>query len=230
MTENKAPPRRPQSLIDVFRALEILNRSSRWRQLQEASAKLLERLAQRRLNLDWLRPNLSPEQRERQKALMTVSSGLVEAARQACEQLDLELAAKAASKPASAPTSESIATPESASEPILSVEQSTERATTQVSERALNKPGAEKPMPSTAVESIERIETEIWWANWIKTHPKHKNESKRAYAQRAFEDMKTAPVTIRWNEEGCRRALYPRPKAVDFAPEPGSVQTYPKRN
>jgi len=76
---------------------------------------------------------------------------------------------------------------------------------------------------------IERIDTKVWWGRWTKANPRRKGEMGRAYAQRAYKDMKKASVTRMWTEEGCRRELYSRPQDPGLA-DPASVQTFPKRS
>ena len=102
------------------------------------------------------------------------------------------------------------------------IEQPTEQPIVQISEQA------ETPAPPEAAP-IERIDTKVWWGRWTKANPRRKGEMGRAYAQRAYKDMKKASVTRMWTEEGCRRELYSRPQDPGLA-DPASVQTFPKRS
>jgi hypothetical protein len=101
------------------------------------------------------------------------------------------------------------------------IEQPTEQPIVQISEQA------ETPAPPEAAP-IKRIDTKEWWARWTKANPRRKGETKRDYATRGYKEMEKAPVTRMWTEEGCRRALYPRPQDAGLA-DPASVQSFPKR-
>jgi len=200
MAKNNDPPRRSQPFLDTLKAIKALKRSPLWQQQQEAIAKLRASFSQGLPPLDREKfRSGTPEEIERRKALLSGPPELAELARQARE-LEDELELMTEQQPAE-----------------QLIEQAAEQSSTDMS------------ASSTAAESTERIETDVWWANWVKTNPRREDEDGRAYAKRGYEAMRTAPVTSRWNEEGCRRALYPRPKVVDFAPEPGSMQTFPKQ-
>jgi hypothetical protein len=68
-----------------------------------------------------------------------------------------------------------------------------------------------------------------WSADWRRDNPQGKGEDDTAYAHRMCNAMRIAPdVTEAWPFETCRRELYRKPRETDFAPEPGSVQTFPK--
>jgi hypothetical protein len=118
--------------------------------------------------------------------------------------------------------------PEPEQVPAQAIKQLTEQTTAQAPEQVAEKPVAET-LAALEAAPKERIEPKTWRDNWVKNNPRRKKETARAYAARMREAMEKAPVTRLWTEEGCRRSLYNRPVETDFAPDPGSVQTPPKR-
>jgi len=180
-------------------SLKTLKRSPIWPQQQEAIAKLRESVP---------RPQYTPEQLRTPRLPADPAVDAIAARARAEARQELE--------PEQVPAQQEI-------------EQPTEQTTAQVSEQAAaEKPVAETPAPPEAAP-IERIDTKVWWGRWTKANPRRKGEMGRAYAQRAYKDMKKASVTRMWTEEGCRRELYSRPQDPGLA-DPASVQTFPKRS
>jgi hypothetical protein len=167
----------------------------------------------------------SPLWRAQQEAIaklrerLALPPALAEALREVKEEaarLDAEAKAEAsANLPAPEPTAE--AKPAVAAEPAVEL----------AIEATPSKPVADQAVEQAA--PIQRKRPKQWAADWMQTHPKHKGERPGDYAQRMHDDMAKAPdVTEAWSFDNCRRELYREPKEVDFEPDPGSVQTFPK--
>jgi hypothetical protein len=95
---------------------------------------------------------------------------------------------------------------------------------------------AEKSTVETAAPSSEpalpkRKPPKQWAAEWMKANPQREDEDDTAYAQRMCDDMaKATDVEKAWPFRTCRRELYREPTEDDFAPDPDSVQTFPKHH
>jgi hypothetical protein len=213
MAKDTDPPRRPQPFLDILKAIKALEQSPPWQQQQAESSELRERLQQDLPNLERLRDMLSmpPGEAERWKALLASRSDLLEQIQQAYEQLQQEACESSAPAPKTVPTPEPAA------------------------ERAVMKPVVkhtiEPAVDETAEQAapIERKRPKQWAADWMQAHPRRKGEDATAYAQRMCNDMAEAPdVTEAWPIDTCRRELYRNRKETDFAPDPDSVQSFPK--
>jgi hypothetical protein len=148
--------------------------------------------------------------REQSKALLALPPDLAEAIRQARES-EME------------PTAEPVAEPR----PAAAAEPAIEQPAAPVEEPAAL---AEEPtVAPSEVVPIKRIRPRRWAAVWRKANPQREGEDASARAQRMCNDMAKDPnVTEAWPVETCRRELYRKPKDTDFAPDPDSVQTFPK--
>jgi hypothetical protein len=202
MSKDKDTPPGPQPFLDTLKVIKALNRSPIWREQQAAFAKL----------------------RERWKALLELSPDLAEALRQMKEgaaraaRLDAE-ALHQAKEESAGPSPEPAPAPPT-EEPVVSEEPAT----------AIQRPATESPVRSE-VAPIKRKRPKQWAAEWMQNNSRRKGEGPGEYAQRMCDDMATAPdVTEAWPFENCRRELYREPKEVDFEPDPGSVQAFPKHH
>jgi hypothetical protein len=185
----------------VLDSLRNLTQSPLWQQLQETLAKLHERM-----------PQYAPEQLERLRTKLGIP--------QFPGGMSPELAK----------------TLHEQHEWLLRLEQTLEQQTTEqlskqtISGQVTEKRVAETPAPPAA-PPIKRMVPKDWRDSWVKTHAQCKGESVTTYAKRMYEAMQIAPdITKPWALTTCLRSFYRRPEETDFAPEPGSVQTFPKRS
>jgi hypothetical protein len=219
MSEDSDPPRRPQPFLDLLRLINGLKRSPLGQQQQAELARLRDHLQQGLPDLNRLRDMLSmpQDEAERFRARLAPPSGLANAIKEAHEQLQRE-EAEAAGTPSVTPEPTPSVTPE----PAASTAPEPESVSENVAADKTTEPGATQ---------IQRKKPKQWAADWMKTNPQGEGEGPGEYAQRMHDDMVKAPdVTEPRDFEYCRRALYREPKEVDFEPEPGSVQTFPKHH
>jgi hypothetical protein len=171
----------------------------------------------------------SPLWRAQQEAIaklrgrLALPPALAEALREVKEEaarLDAEAKAEAsANLPAPGPAAEA--------KPAVAAELAAEPAVEPAIEATPSEPVADEAVKPAA--PIKRKPRKQWSADWRQTHPQGKDEGPGEYAQRMCAEMATAPdVTEPWDFETCRRELYRKAKEVDFEPDPGSVQTFPK--
>jgi hypothetical protein len=95
-------------------------------------------------------------------------------------------------------------------------------------QREAAKPAAGPP-PPLAIAPAAPIETTVAFAKLRKENPKCKGERNTDYAKRLRDLLKKIPVTKVWTIDSCRRELYRRKPEKDFAPDPGTLLTLPKR-
>ena len=199
MAENNDPPRQSQPFLDILNGLK---REPLSPQQHAELAKLYAHLQQDTPDLNWLRDTLSmpPEEAERWKVRPPLSSGLFDKIQKAYEQWQLQQEACEPSEPA----------PETVSAPKPVIESAADKTAEQGAKIKLKRPTR-------------------WATDWMKTNARREKEEATAYAQRMCDDMaKARDVMEAWPLETCRRFLYRKPKTTDFAPDPGSVQTFPK--
>jgi hypothetical protein len=201
MAENNDPPRRSQPFLDVLKIINGLKQEPLSQRQQAELARLHTHLRQDTPDLDRLREmlSMSPEEAERWKQRWKEQPSASLFDEIQKAYEQWQLQQEAASEPA----------PETAaSEPAPEL--------------------AAKPTIEPAVVPIKKRPSR-WSADWRRANPQGKHEDDTAYARRMCDAMRIAPdVTEAWPFDTCRRELYRKRKGTDFAPEPGSVQTFPK--
>jgi hypothetical protein len=201
MSENNDPPRQSQPFLNILNRLKREPISPRQ---QAELTKLRAHLRQDTPDLDRLRDRLSmppPEPAEQWKQRWKVrSASLFDKIWKAYERW-----LRVASEPSGA--APETAAPGPAVKPTI-------------------EPAVIKPVEQ--VVPIKRKLPNQWKADWMRDNPQG-DEDDTAYAHRMCDAMAIAPdVTKAWPFETCRRELYRKPRENDFAPDPGSVQTFPK--